>query len=235
MKDRSVVVALGAMAGALLMSRVVLAHVTISSGVGFANTNQEVTFSVGHGCAGADTSSVRVEIPAGVTSARPARGDLGAVSVESDATGAVTAIVWQKADADLFPTDIAYYKLLVRLKVPNQPFTTLLFPTHQTCKAADGTVSVEDWVAAPDAPGVAAGTAQPAPQLVIVPPHQPGWNSFTVPVAADPVVFFPDALIVWQGTSAYSVNPSTTGLIAATAGVTALTALAANDQLWVRY
>jgi hypothetical protein len=236
MNSRSLLIAWGAVAGALLAPAAARAHVTISSGVAFANTTQEVTFGVGHGCAGVDTSAVRIEIPAGVTSVRPEHGDLGAVSVESDATGAVTAVLWRKPDAELFPSDIAYYKLVVRLKVPNQPFTTLPFPTHQTCKAPDGTITIADWVVAPSDPAVAAGTAEPAPQLVIVPARQPGWNSFTVPVAAaDPAVFFPDALIVWKGTSAYSVNPSTASLIAVTAGVAPLTTLTANDQLWVRY
>jgi len=234
MKTRSLFVLLVTVVAASL-PRAALAHISVTSGVAFANTTQEVAFGVGHGCAGADTSSVRIEIPAGVASVRPERSDFGAVSVETDATGVVTAALWQKADAELHPTDIAYYKLVLRLKVPNQPFTTLLFPTHQTCKAPDGTVSVEEWIAAPSDRGVAAGTAEPAPALVIVPARQPGWNSFTVPVAADPSVYFPDALIVWKGTSAYSVNPSTATLIGATAGVTPLTALAANDQIWVHY
>lgn len=235
MNPRSLFITVGAVAGALLLPRTSLAHITVSSGVGFANTTQEVAFSVGHGCAGVDTSSVRVEIPAGVSSVRAARSDFGAVSVETDATGVVTAVVWQKSDGDLLSTDIAFYKLLLRLKVPNQPFTTLSFPTHQTCKALDGTVSVEDWVAAPGDPAIAAGTAEPAPALVIVPARQPGWNSFTVPAAVDLGVYFPDALIVWKGTAAYSVNPSTAALIAATTGVTPLAAVAPNDQLWVRY
>ncbi len=219
----------------LWLPRAALAHITVASGVGFANTTQEVTFGVGHGCAGLDTSAVRIEIPTGVMSVRPERSDFGAVSVETDATGVVTAVVWQKPDAELLATDIAYYKLVIRMKLPNQPFTTLLFPTHQTCKAPDGTVSVADWVASPSDPAVAAGSAEPAPQLVVVPARQPGWNTFTLPVAVDPSVYFADALIVWRGAAAYSVNPSTASLIGATPGVLPLTALDANDQIWVRY
>ncbi|HEX2659889.1 MAG TPA: DUF1775 domain-containing protein, partial [Polyangia bacterium] len=137
------------------------AHVAIASGTVVANASQEVTFTVGHGCAGADTVKVRVEIPTGVTSVRPETSDFGKTSVEKDATGAITAVTWQKAEADVLEADTQYYKLLVRLKTPNTPFTTLLFPAHQTCRAADRTVSVVDWTALPTDPPPATGEAEP--------------------------------------------------------------------------
>jgi hypothetical protein len=174
---------------------------------------------------------VRIEFPAGVTSVRPVTSDFGKVSLEKDTTGTVTAIVWQKSDQDLLPGDTQYYKLTVRLKVPNQPFTTLYFPTHQTCKASDGKILTTDWVGTPTAPA-----AEPAPALVIVPARKPGWNKYTVPAAIpDLGVYFGDAEIVWKGTAAYSSNPSITELAGTTSGVTALTALAANEEIWVRY
>lgn len=212
------------------------AHISVASGPGFAGTTQEIAFGVGHGCAGADTYKVRIEIPPGVTSVRPTRSDFGAVSVEKDATGVITAAVWQKADADVLDADIAYYKLIVRLKVPNQPFTTLFFPAHQTCRAADGTLSTSDWIALPTDAAADGGAGEPAPGLTILPARAAGWNTFTVPVAVPDVgVFFGDALIVWKGTAAYSANPATQAQIAATSGVTALSSLAAGDQIWVRY
>ncbi|HVT08659.1 MAG TPA: DUF1775 domain-containing protein [Polyangia bacterium] len=212
------------------------AHITVASGPGFAGTTQEIGFGVAHGCAGADTIKVRIEIPAAVTSVRPMRSDFGTVSVEKDATGAITAAVWQKADADVLDADIAYYKLVIRLKVPNQPFTTVFFPAHQTCRAADGTVSTTDWVALPTDPATDGGAGEPAPALTVLPPRAPGWNTFTVPAAIpDLGVFFSDALIVWKGTAAYSANMATQAQIAATAGVTPLSSLAAGDQISVRY
>jgi uncharacterized protein YcnI len=227
---------LAAVAGLGLVSRAAHAHIAIASGPGFANTTQEVTFGVGHGCAGADTYKVRIEIPASVTSVRPERSDFGKVSVEKDATGAITAAVWQKSDADALDADIAYYKLVIRFKVPNQPFTTVYFPAHQTCRAADGTLSVTDWIGLPTDPAVDGAAAEPAPSLNIVPARLPGWNKFTTPVAVSELgVFFPDAVIVWKGTAAYSPNAATRDQIAATSGVTALSSLAANDEIWVRY
>ena len=208
-----------------LLPAVAAAHISVASGPGFANTTQEITFGVGHGCAGADTYRVRVEIPAGVTSVRPLRSDFGKVSVEKDAAGTITAVSWQKADADALDADLAYYKLVVRLKVPDQPFTTLFFPAQQTCRAADGTMSTVDWKMLPTDPVVDGGTDEPAPALVVLPARKPGWNKFVVAQAVpDVAALFGDAQIVWKGSAAYSANPATAELIAATPGVTALTA-----------
>jgi uncharacterized protein YcnI len=212
------------------------AHITIASPTAFANTTQEITFSVGHGCSGADTARVRVEIPAGVTSVRPETSDFGKTSVEKDATGAITAVVWQKADADVLESDTQYYKLVVRLKIPNLPFTTVLFPAHQTCRAPDGTVTTVDWSALPGDPAPATGEATPAPGVSVIPARATGWNKLVVPQDVPALAaFFADAQIVWKGAAAYSANPAIVELIAATPGVTSLTSLTANDTVWVKY
>ena len=225
-----------ALTSSLLAARGAQAHVAIASGTAVANTSQEITFSVGHGCAGADTARVRVELPAGVTSVRPETSDFGKTSVEKDPTGAVTAVIWQKADADVLEADTQYYKLVVRLKIPNTPFATLLFPAHQTCRAADGTVTTVDWAALPTDPPPATGESTPAPSLAVVPSRAPGWNKLVVPLTLPALApFFADAQIVWKGAAAYSANPTTVELIAATPGVTPLPALAANDTVWVKY
>ena len=212
------------------------AHISIASGVGIANTTQEVTFGVGHGCAGDDTYKVRIEIPAGVTSVRPLRSDFGRVSVEKDATGIITAVVWQKSDVDALESDIAYYKLVVRMKLPDQPFKSLYFPAHQTCRSASGTLSIVDWIGLPTDAPVDGAAAEPAAPLPLIPARRSGWNKFVVaqPVS-DLSVFFSDALIVWKGTAAYSANPATVDLIKSTTGVTALTSLTPSDEIWVRY
>lgn len=229
------VAALLAVTGALLVPAIASAHVSVASGPGFANTTQEIVFSVGHGCEGSDTYSVKIEIPAGVTSVRPGRSDFGKVSVEKNAAGDVIAVIWQKPDEDLLAGDISYYKLAIRLKLPNQPFTTLYFPTHQTCKASDGTLLTTHWIGTPANSG-GSEAPEPAPAVQVVPARKAGWNKFTVPTAMpDLSVFFADAEIVWKGTAAYSSNPAITELAKATSGVSELTALQANDEIWVRY
>ena len=209
------------------------AHVSIASGPAFANTSQEVAFGVGHGCAGADTVRVQVDIPAGVTSVRPETSDFGQADVETDAAGTIVSVTWTKSDASVLDSDTLYYKLLVRLKSPDQPFTKIYFPARQTCRASDGTETVVEWVGI-DEPSDS--TIEPAPALYVLPARFPGWNKFTVGTAVDDLKgFFADAQIVWSGSKAYSINPATTELIAATSGASALTALTAGEQIWVKY
>jgi periplasmic copper chaperone A len=225
------ILALHGLVAALLASGGVSAHISISSGPATANKSQEVAFSVGHGCEGADTSAVTVEIPAGVTSVRPMSSDFGRVEVTTDDAGVVTAVTWTKIASTVLPADIAFYKLVVRLKTPDQAFTTLFFPAHQTCTDAEGNESSVDWVALEDTPD-----AEPAPSLVVVAPRYPGWNKLTVSEdISDLAVYFADAQIVWKGDSAYSINPTTVELIGQTEGVTPLSSLRAKDEIWVRY
>jgi len=208
------------------------AHVSIVSGPAFANTSQEVAFGVGHGCDGADTYRVQVEIPPTVTSVRPETSDFGQVDVETDAAGTVVAVTWTKARANVLDADTQYYKLLLRLKAPAQPFTTVYLPARQTCLAADGTEIVVPWVGIDEADSA----VEPAPELRILPARFPGWNKFTVESPVDDLKgFFSDAQIVWSGAKAYSVNPTTVELISATAGASLLTSLAAGEQIWVKY
>lgn len=208
------------------------AHVSITSGPLFAGKSQELTFGVGHGCEGADTWSVRVEIPAAITTVRAMTSDFGRPTLEKDAAGLVTAVTWQKADGDLFDADELYYKLTLRIKAPEAPFTRLVFPVHQTCKTKDGATLTVDWIGTDPANK----DIEPAPAAVVVPPRMAGWNKVTVPAAIPSLgAYFGDALIVWRGKAAWSPNPNTTELIGTTAGVTALESLSAGDDVWVRY
>lgn len=216
---------------AFLYSALAQAHVSVASGPAFANTSQEVTFGVGHGCEGADTYSVRIEIPAGVTSVRPESNSFGKATVEKDDAGTIIAVIWQKAELDVLPADVEYYKLTMRLKAPDQPFTKLYFPAYQVCRAADGTMTNVDWVAMTET-----ADAEPAPALSVLPARRAGWNKYTVPSAvADLGGFFNDALIVWRGSAAFSANPTTLELIKGTEGVSELSQLAAGDEIWVKY
>jgi periplasmic copper chaperone A len=209
------------------------AHVSIVSGPGFADNSQEISFGVGHGCEGSDTLSVRVEIPPEVVSVRALNSDLGPARVELDDAGLVRAVSWEKNESSVLDGDYNYYKVTLRLKVPNAPFTALYFPTRQVCRSPDGEETVVDWVSTDPEP---AEGSEPAPALTILPKRFPGWNKFTLAAAvSDPAVFFADAQIVWKGDAAYSANPFTTELIGQTEGVSALESLDAGDEVWVKY
>jgi periplasmic copper chaperone A len=208
------------------------AHVSISSGPAQATKSQKITFAVGHGCDGADTISVRVEIPAGVSSVRALSTDSFKPSIEGTAA-AVTAVTWTKPLADLQDSDFQYYELTIRARVGDVPFSKIFFRVHQTCRAMDGTITNVDWTALPGETGEA------APSLTVVPSRVTGWNKYTltVPVtAADLPTYFADAHIVWNGSSAYSPNANVMSLIGATPGVTALSSdLAVGQEVWVKY
>jgi len=209
------------------------AHVSIASGPAFAGTTQEVTFSVGHGCEGADTYRVDVEIPSDVSSVRPETSDFGDVNVMTDDAGTIVLVSWEKPAAKILPADTQFNKLLLRLKAPDAPFTTLHFPAHQTCKAADGTTLVVDWVGLDEAAGT---DVEPAPALHVLPPRFPGWNKFRAPTRVDDLAgFFPDAQIVWLGNAAFSSNPTTVELIGQTEDVALLDIIPDDSEIWVRY
>lgn len=224
----------GAISGLLAGASTVAAHVSISSGPVQATKNHIVTFSVGHGCevgtAHHDTYRIKVSIPAGVTGVRALRSDFGLPTVIK--TGdVVTSVSWQKPLAELLPDDTGYYEIKIRFKAPDAALSKLQFNVEQVCRSVAGVETTVQW-------NEPAGGENEAPQLVVTPAHLPGWNKVTarVAVAADDMAaYFGDAQIVWRGTAAFSINEQTTVMIGSTAGVTALTEVAAGDQLWVRY
>jgi hypothetical protein len=239
MKTRTKVFAIASIA-TLFGTVVAHAHIGASgpSGPAVADVTQEVTFSVSHGCVNStvDTFRVRLEIPAGVKSVRPLTSDFGRATVEKDGAGNVTAVTWEKDPSDVVDGDSNYYKLAVRLKPPNAPFTKIYFPVHQTCRDILGAEPpTVDWVGTPTLPDGGLNAPEPAAVLTVMPARVPGWNKYPIPVALKDLSIFKDALIVWKGTAAYSANPNTAAQIKAEPGVTALTELAAGDEIWVKY
>ncbi|HVK75186.1 MAG TPA: DUF1775 domain-containing protein [Kofleriaceae bacterium] len=222
------------LASTALAAGVAHAHVEISSGPAAANKSQKITFSVGHGCTGADTLAVRIEIPVGITSVRALPSEFGHPSIEGTAA-AVTAVSWTKPVADVRPEDFGYYEFTIRARVADVPYSKIYFKVRQTCRTAGGVETVVDWNALPGETGNAA-----AP-LVVVPSHTPGWNRFTIPTGVtvaqdDLATYLGDAAIVWRGTEAYSANAHTAALIAGTDGVAPLTGgLQAGQEIWVKY
>lgn len=234
--------ALFVLAGAFVAPAFARAHVGISSGPVVADSTSEVIFSVGHGCAGLDTLSIKIDIPASVTAVRAGPSNLGTATFERNAALAVTAVTFAKKPSEVIEGDDNLYKVVLRLKVPKTPFAPVYFPIHQTCQKPDGTgTTVSEWVATTpnESHSSDAGAApSPAAVLVVVPAWKPGWNKFTVPAAiatAELATYFGTAQVVWKGTAAYSANTSTVEQIKSTAGVTELTAIAAGDEVWVKY
>jgi hypothetical protein len=221
-------------------STTAFAHITIATGPVQAGRNAKIALSISHGCnnSSEDTWKVRVNFPAGTfSSVRAMRSDFGTAVVLRD-NNMIVGVEWTKPDADKRDEDDYFYELAFRAAVPNKPFTKVKFDITQTCTDDDGN---------PTTPVVwddeLSSDPEPSPRLVILPQkvNTIGWNKLTIPAAttvaaADLDDYFPDALIVWKGTSAFSINPNTVEQINATTGVTFLASdLAAGDVIWVRY
>lgn len=215
-------------------ARLASAHVSVT-GPGYAGQNQVLTFGVGHGCEGADTVRVEVTLPEEITSVRALPSTFGPVTLEADDAGVVRSIVWTKDAAR--ELDEMYYQVAIRVRLPSEPFTTLLFPTAQTCRAADGTETTVDWAATPEEVAAAAEgeEPEPAPTLLILPPRMAGWNKYEAPKAIKDLSVFDDAQIVWVGDAAYSSNPATAEMIENEEGVSTLTEIKAGAEIWVKY
>lgn len=235
MKSFTSVAASAVVASALLTASIADAHISLA-GPAFANATWEAPFSVGHGCDGMDTTKVKIVIPAGVTSVRAVDSALGR-AVSEVVGGAVKSVTWEKDSSEAVTPDINFYKLSIRMKLPDAPFTTVRFLAYQECRDSQGNVKTTDWVgngdevAAPDG----APPPEPAPSVTLLPARVPGWNKFTVPVAVTALSIFNDAEIVWSGNAAYSVNPTYKALIGTEADTTALTTIAAGSTIWVKY
>lgn len=232
---RRSILGLMALGGLMLAASEARAHVSASASGAYANATVEANFNVGHGCEGLDTYSIKIAIPSGVTSLRVVENSsFASVTLEKDAAGNVTSVTYTKAQSAVRAGDDAFYKLVLRFKLPDKPFTTVYFPTNQVCKSPDGaTTKTTDWVAT--TPSEGEGGPEPAPALLVLPTRTPGWNKYTAPAEIKDLSIFKDALIVWSGDEAYSANPNTAALIAAEDGVSKLESIAAGSELWVKY
>lgn len=220
---------------ALLFSSTALAHVSLGDQKGIADASQVLTFGVGHGCDGADTVALEISIPEEVTVTRGlvGPGGFGQPVITKNDAELVTKVAWSKTDAEA--GDDNYYQFGIRIKVPNTPFKTLLFPAKQTCRTADGEEIIADWALSPEEAAAGGEHALEAPSLTILPPRKSGWNKFEVDGKIEDLSIFDDAQIVWLDDDAYSSNEATKELIASDDDVGELTEIAAGSEIWIKY
>lgn len=222
------------------------AHVNVGGATGPAIVGGhgfEMMVNVPHGCGVEadgmsveyDTIAIEVQIPAEITSVRAMDSEFGKATFEKDADGKITKVIWTRDIASNPPQDGAdyYYKLGLRVGLPNTPFKKLFFPTVQKC---DNDVEVA-WVSTDgghDHSGHGGGD-EPAPSLTLWPARSPGWNKYTVNEHLHDLTIFRDAEIVWAGDKAYSFNAETMKLIQAEDGVEVLEEIHAGTEIWVKY
>ncbi|SEU31337.1 DUF1775 domain-containing protein [Stigmatella erecta] len=223
---------------ATLLCTAAEAHISVLSGPFIAGNSQELTFNIAHGCSGVDTFRIEIHLPEGVTSVRPLDSVFGKAALSKDANGAVKSVVWTKPAAEVLPGDTHLYRVGLSALLPNKPFTTLYFPTFQSCRAADGTESTVEWSATRGGHDHGGGTgpsANPAPAVFLLPERAPGWNKYTVDQHVHDMGVFKDAQIVWAGKTAYSPNPLVRSLIEREPDTQMLQEIHPGTEIWIKY
>lgn len=157
---------------ALLLPAAAAAHIVFAEPQAVAGSYYAGFLRVSHGCGAADTVSIRVEIPAGVLSARPQPKPGWTLAVEHAPLAApikgeggpvitqrVSAITW----TGQLPSD-QFDQFGIMMKLPEAP-GALYFPTVQRC-----TRGTNDWVNLPASPDAWHATRNPAPILTLTAP-----------------------------------------------------------------
>lgn len=136
--------ALAVTAVALIAVPAAAAHIEIAPSTAAANSYTKLTLSVPHGCGESGTTSLRVQIPAGVTVTPQVNGDWQIttkqgtlsepITVEGETiTEGTTEVEWKGGP---LPHD-RYDEFGMSVHLPDKPGETLLFPVIQTCEQGE--------------------------------------------------------------------------------------------------
>ena len=151
------------------------AHVTLANGATAQNSYYKAALQVPHGCDGAATTAIRVQIPEGVIGVKPMpkpgwtlETTTGAYAHPYDYYGTpmtegVTEVIWSGGKL----LDEHYDEFVLRgyLTADLKPETTLHVPVVQECEGG----SVERWIEIPAEGKSADDYKFPAPGLKLVP------------------------------------------------------------------
>ena len=126
------------------------AHVTLDTAQAPALAYVRIAIRVPHGCEGAGTVALRLQIPDGVTSVKPMvkagwsisldRAD-GTPASAHDATPVVREVAWRGGPLP----DEFYDEFVLRIRMPDTPNETIWFPCVQECEGG----KVSRWIERP--------------------------------------------------------------------------------------
>jgi len=118
------------------------AHVTANPNVGPADSYFQTSFRVSHGCDGSDTTSIKIDIPAGIVSLKPQAKPGWTVEIAKHklekpvpaghgkmADEEFTSVTWKSGNLP----DSQYDDFGIVVKLPNTPHEILWFPVTQSC------------------------------------------------------------------------------------------------------
>ena len=152
-----------------------LAHITLERKEVPVGSFYKAVFSVPHGCEGAATVKVSVQIPEGVISVKPMvkpgwtlevkRGDYASLYSYlhgAKLTHGAKEITWSGGNIP----DAYYDEFVMQTFIAGElpPNTTLYFPVIQTCEKGE-----HRWVETPSSPKTGSGHGEPAPGLKLLP------------------------------------------------------------------
>ena len=151
------------------------AHVTLEVPEAVQGSYYKATFTVPHGCQGAPTTKVRVQIPDGVTGVKPQpRGGWKLSTVKAKLavpldnghggkiTEAIREVVWTGGP---LPDD-QFEEFKVQMKLPDSPNATVYFPVVQECQGKGGTAEgINRWIEIPEGGKSSHDLKLPAPGL----------------------------------------------------------------------
>jgi uncharacterized protein YcnI len=155
------------------------AHIVIADNSGAAGAYHVAAFRVSHGCGDSPTVSIRIEVPASITTARPQPKPGWILRVERaplprpirtesgvDQAERIAAVTWMgRLDRDSFDE----FALLVKL--PDSP-GPLYFPTLQRCEMGETA-----WTQVPAKGQVRGDLKSPAPVLTVAGPAPAGMHA----------------------------------------------------------
>lgn len=171
-RSQSAAIALAALAAGVSFSA--SAHVTLDNGEAVTGSYYKATFTVPHGCDGAPTTRVRVQIPDGVTSIKPQprSGWKLAIAKEKLATpldnghgGQITEAIREVSWTGGPLPDEQFEEFKIQMKLPDAPNTTVYFPVVQDCPKG----AVNRWIEIPAAGQSSHSLKLPAPGLKLKP------------------------------------------------------------------
>ncbi|CAA0115651.1 YcnI family protein [Zhongshania aliphaticivorans] len=226
----------GLIGTAALFTSATQAHVSVVSSTAYANSYYQVILSIPHGCDGADTERVEVEIPSTMVSVKPLIDFNSAnipVGIEAEqVNGEVSKLIFNRDNAA--ETDNTIYTVSFRGKLSDAPFTTQYFPTTQYC-VGGGVAAWTGTNGGHNHDSSAESTELPAPSVFVYPTRHLGWNQYTAPDHLHDMGIFKDAEIVWKGGAGYSANPVTMELIEADEDSSSLSEIHPDESFWVKY
>ncbi len=166
------VAALAAALGAATVT-VAEAHVTLETREAPAATTYKAVLRVGHGCEGAPTKTIRVQIPEGVIATKPMPKPGWTLQTreadyarpyqyyEQVLTRGVVEITWSGGDLP----DAWYDEFVFRARLPEaEPGTIVYFPVVQECSTG-----VHRWIEIPEPGKSAHDYKEPAPGVILTP------------------------------------------------------------------